>query len=485
MVQLAANSAYVYEPSLTDRENSPAPSAMDTSAGQALPQVILLKNIFWFCRLRWIVVAILIFYGIAGLLGDAVRSLGLRPPGLWPLGLAMILALGNLGFRIHAGKLEDKRDLGKAGSGSLWIQILFDLVVLTIVVYFLGGAQTFFSFACLFHIGLACIFFPRSWSFLVTVMACIFFSLSVILEAVGVLPGSSIYLEPIYHYPPSRAVITVNVISAQAIWVIVWYLVSRLSALVRARDLDLARANQRLMEAQEERTRHMLQTTHQLKAPFAAIHANTQLLLKGHCGILPDPALDVVLRIAGRTRRLAREIQDMLQLANLDAPSQKPCHPSKLELTGLLRRCIEQVQALAEEKNIHLKFVCPPTPVLVAGVEDHYKMMFDNLLANAVMYSRENGTVQLNCANAEGDWVKVELTDNGIGIPSDKLPKIFDEYYRTNEAVRHWKESTGLGLAIVKRVANSAGIRIKVTSEVAKGTRFELNIPRRLAGSSQ
>jgi hypothetical protein len=71
------------------------------------------------------------------------------------------------------------------------------------------------------------------------------------------------------------------------IWAVIWYLVSRLAEVVRRRDRELAVTNRRLEASGEERARHMLQTTHQLKAPFAAIHAQTQLLLGGYCGALP------------------------------------------------------------------------------------------------------------------------------------------------------------------------------------------------------
>jgi two-component system phosphate regulon sensor histidine kinase PhoR len=71
----------------------------------------------------------------------------------------------------------------------------------------------------------------------------------------------------------------------------------------------------------------------------------------------------------------------------------------------------------------------------------------------------------------------VVIEDNGIGIPADKLPRIYEEHYRTKEAVEHNKESSGLGLAIVKHVAEMYGIRIRVESRPGSGTKFELKFP--------
>lgn len=474
MPAAVASSACTYEPPLWDNQPGPACGPGHVAHGGTLPHTILIKNVLWFCQLRWIVIGILTGYGCLLLAGDTVRAIGLRPPGGWPFAVAALLSAGNIGFLIHASGMKKQTDVGRSGAVSLWVQILFDLVLLTAVIHFLGSSETFFPFAYLFHIGLACIFFPRAWSFCVTMIASALYSLAVTLVATGVLPHSSIYVnDPLY----SGAIETVNLISAVLIWVVVWYLMSHLSASVRARDAELARANQRLLEAQEERATHMLQTTHELKAPFAAIHANTQLLLKGHCGLLSDQALDVVLRISARSRRLAREIQDMLQLANLNAPSQKPYPRPRIDLVKLLDRSLEQVKPLAEEKNVSIQFDRTAEPLWVTGAEDHLKMMFDNLLANAVMYSFPNGAVRIACTNNGKEGIQVAVEDNGIGIPRDKLPRIFDEYYRTNEAVRHWKESTGLGLAIVKQVAAAHHMRIRVCSEESKGTTVVLNIP--------
>jgi signal transduction histidine kinase len=104
-------------------------------------------------------------------------------------------------------------------------------------------------------------------------------------------------------------------------------------------------------------------------------------------------------------------------------------------------------------------------------------MMFVNLLSNAVIYSRENGQVRVGCYRGPDSGAVVSIADDGIGIQWDKLPHIFEEHYRTNEAVQHNKESSGLGLAIVKNVAELYGIRIRVESRFGSGTKFELKFP--------
>jgi len=322
------------------------------------------------------------------------------------------------------------------------------------------------------------VFFSRRQSLIVTLMAIGMFAACITAEYVlKILPSMSLFAGSSreQNTSPVPAMLTVNFFFAIGIWLVVWYLASYLSSMVRRRDFELAQTNRRLMAAQKERSRHMLATTHQLKAPFAAIYSNTQLLLQGYCGDIPDEASQVIQRITARCRRLTAEIQEMLQLANLSSTSQQSIPRTKIVSTELLLWCISQVDPIAREHGIVFK--ADIQPVAMVGTKDHFKMMFINLLSNAVRYSHRNGQVHISCCRGPNSEPIVTIADNGIGIRSDKLPRIFEEHYRTKESVQHNKESSGLGLAIVKHVAELYGIRIRVESRPGFGTKFELKFP--------
>jgi signal transduction histidine kinase len=104
-------------------------------------------------------------------------------------------------------------------------------------------------------------------------------------------------------------------------------------------------------------------------------------------------------------------------------------------------------------------------------------MLFMNLLANAVTYSHKGGEVHVSCRPGPNSEPIVTISDHGIGIPAEKLPRIFEEHYRTKEAVQHNKDSSGLGLSIVKQVAQMYKIRIRVESLSGSGTTIELRFP--------
>ncbi|HUS93454.1 MAG TPA: HAMP domain-containing sensor histidine kinase [Phycisphaerae bacterium] len=454
------------------------PPAADAEARPpALPQALLIRNVVWFCQFRWIIIALLAAFGVVGLFGDLMERLALRPPGIWPFVTAGILALENLVFLAHARRMRPATD-SRGTMMNLWGQIVLDLLVLTAVVHYVGSIETYVSFTYLLHIVLACIFLSRRQSLAVTLIAVVLYASCLSAERLGWVAPAGLFMPA---SPPQGGAMrpgpfAVDFLSAVAIWLVVWYLASHLSAMVLDRDRRLAQANRRLLAAQDERARHMLLTTHQLKAPFAAIHANAQLLMKGYCGELPAEATTVVGRIAARSRRLAREIQDMLQLANLSSTGQQPPAWVELDLSELLRWCLGQVEPRAQERHIAVEADLHAAPV--AAVEDHLKMLFLNLLFNAMSYSHEGGRVRVRCRPAAGAaGATVVIADEGIGIAPEKLPRIFEEYYRTREALQHWKESSGLGLAIVRQVAELHDIHVRVASRLRAGTTVTLRFP--------
>ncbi|NQT50564.1 HAMP domain-containing histidine kinase [bacterium] len=458
---------------------SPLPARLDaasTAHDDSLPNGLLLSNLLWFCRLRWAVVALLVTFGLACRSPGLLSQVGLCAQSAWPFAVAGFLALSNALFWWHGRRLAPQQ--GERGAClNLWAQIVTDLVVLTVVVHFIGSLETYVAFAYLFHIVLACIVFPRGWSLVVTALACVLYVGCVTAEETGLVSPGGIYANAVLRqqFDQLRGVRMANMGWAIITWSVVWYLASHLSALVRQRDHQLAETNSRLVATQEERRQHMLRTTHELKAPFSAIHANVQLLTKGYCGELPQEAQEVLGRIAARSRRLAAEIQEMLQLANLQSTAQEPPSRQQVDLADLVSGSVAQAQPLAQERQVSIE--CSLAPARTIGPEDHLRMLLGNLLANAVAYSHPGGRVRVDMITASDGSIEVRIEDQGIGIPADKLAHIFDAYYRTDAAARHNKASTGLGLAIVKQVAETHGLDIRVESKVGTGTRLRVTFP--------
>lgn len=434
---------------------------------------LLWRNAVWFGRLRWIVVSVLAVAGFAGFFPGLTTPLGLTVRPLWPWAAAAVLVATNLLFA----------RLASAGARwnvpvkvQLWCQIVTDLLVLTAVIHWLGSELPTTPFMYLFHVILACIVFSPRESLLVAGLAAGFYVGCLALESRGVVEPTSVLTS---HGAAKAAGVCVprgfSVGSMLLIWVVIWYLVSHLAGTLLQRERDLALTNLRLKASSEERAKHMLQTTHQLKAPFAAIHAQAQLLLGGYCGALPEAAHEVVEKISTRCAALSRQIQEMLQLANLRSRGQGAPPKTDLDLAALIDAALARVEPAARQRGIRLEKTV--VPVKVHGAEDHLTMLLDNLLVNAVTYSQDQGAVRVTCRAEPPGQATLVVRDHGIGIPAAKLARIFDDYYRTEEAVHHNRMSTGLGLAIVRHVAQEAQLAVEVQSAPGWGTQFAVTFP--------
>jgi len=466
-----------------------ATKAKETSVDQvqelaALDAPLLRQNVHWFCQLRWLVTLLLLLAAAAGHFGAILQPLGLAIPAGTMLAVAGILVVANVIYlrfipaRANGDGEPARCDNIRALRLHVWIQIVLDLLVLTAVVHVIGSVTSYAPFMYLFHIILACIFLSRVESLVVAAVAAALYGGCVALEGFGVVEPASVFTHPGRLVPDESpaAFWAWRVAFALGIWTIIWYLASRLAGALRERERRLAVANAQLNASSRERARHMLQTTHELKSPFSAIHANTQLLTGGFCGELPDKAVEVSEKIAARCQVVARQITEMLQLANLRSEGQTQPASKKLDLADIVQVAVDRATPTAAGRGISIDFHADP--VSVRGVEDHLRMLADNLVGNAVNYSYDGGVVSVACSDAGDSAATLTICDHGIGIPADKLPHIFDDYYRTREAAQHNKASTGLGLAIVRDVAWAAGMDVRVESGPGWGTRFTVTIPK-------
>jgi signal transduction histidine kinase len=442
---------------------------------KGLGSAVLLRNALWFTRVRWIVVVIFLVTGLAGRLfpaGLATLHIALPATGLWIL--AAVLTAANLIFRLQASRFSE-RSPHRRVRWNIWGQIVVDLLVVTLLVHFIGSTDTFIAFTYLFHIALACIFFPARDSFLVTLLAGCLYLAGVALEVSGVWPAAGIWrgVRPLSGDDTHLKLMLA--VSAVFVWFVVWYFVSTLSEEVRERERRLSAANEQLLQADMERNQEILVTTHNLKAPFTGIESSIQVLKYQHWRDIPAQVRVIIEQIDLRAQTLRERIRAILTLGDLKSRSLAQRKSVPVNMGEIIRAAHEEVRGRAEVRGISLTIKVPD--VTVNGDKDQFVMLFSNLLANAVLYSHEGGTVEV-AAEQTKTALRVRVRDQGIGIREDALPRIFEDYFRTSEAARFNRQSTGLGLAIVKEIARNHGLGIIVRSEMNEGTEFEVIIPR-------
>ena len=435
---------------------------------------VLLRNVWYFIRLRWLILATFVATGILGLAAPGLfRAFGLNPPLRWPWILAGVLAVADLLYRRDALRLNSQSPRLRVRA-NLLVQIIVDLVVATVLVHIVGSTNTFIPFIYLFHITLACIFFTRSLSRLITALASLLYLGCVALEHTGIVePHGWLMASEVCPQGPWASL--GYAVSAVFIWFVVWYLVSGIAQDVRMRDQQLEATNQQLLQADREKTRRVLQTTHELKAPFSGIESNIQVLRSQHWDDLPEPVRVIIERIERRGQTLRRRIQGVLELGALRSREDEEQPLERLPLAELLEGVVQDLAGHAAGRRITVDLQAPDA--VLSGNRKDYTLLFANLLSNAISYSHEGSRVRIT-ADVAGDRVTVAIEDHGIGISEEALQHVFEEYYRSREAAKFNAMSTGLGMAIVKEVALRHHLQVTITSEKDQGTTARVTLPR-------
>lgn len=273
-----------------------------------------------------------------------------------------------------------------------------------------------------------------------------------------------------------RAIRPVEVISAAASRISGGNLAERIP--IREADSELGRLAgvlnrtfAHLESAFDQQRRFTADASHELRTPIAVLLSETQTALNRERS--PAEYRETLEACQDTAQQMRRLTESLLELARFDA-GQEPMQPEALDLAELATGCLEAVRPLARERGIALKADLQPAPA--QGDPDRLRQVVINLLTNAIHYNREGGEVRVVTAIAEG-VARLAVTDTGPGIPPEKLPLVFDRFYRADPSRARAEGRTGLGLAISKAIVEAHQGRLEVASEPGQGSTFTLDLP--------
>lgn len=219
--------------------------------------------------------------------------------------------------------------------------------------------------------------------------------------------------------------------------------------------------------------------SHELKTPLTSIKSYTETLMDGYVDD-PETQKQFLKVIDSEAERMTRLVRDLLQLSNFDS-HKITFYKEYNDYVDLARKCVNQLMMSARKKNITIKMIT--TQEQLVGLFDLHRMeqVVINIVSNAIKYTPENGLVDIQVIERD-DRAIVRVKDNGIGIPSDDLPSIFDRFYRVDKARTRNMGGTGLGLSIAKEIVHGHEGSIEIESEFGKGTVIVISIPMDVTG---
>jgi two-component system, OmpR family, sensor histidine kinase SenX3 len=215
--------------------------------------------------------------------------------------------------------------------------------------------------------------------------------------------------------------------------------------------------------------------SHELKTPIGALQLLAEALLDAtDSGTDTEAARRFAERIQHESTRLGRLVTELLELTRLQGAEPLP-EPEPVSLDWVVAEVIDRTRTAAAARTIALA-VEGQRGLTVYGSATQVATAVVNLVENAVAYSRSDTTVTIG-TGLDGDSVAISVTDEGIGIAPDEVDRIFERFYRADQARSRATGGTGLGLAIVKHIATNHGGRIDVRSTLGEGSTFVLRLP--------
>jgi heavy metal sensor kinase len=205
--------------------------------------------------------------------------------------------------------------------------------------------------------------------------------------------------------------------------------------------------------------------SHELRTPVTILMGETDLALNGLLDY--EECRAALSSRREELQRMSRIIDDLLTLSQFDH-SQQTLHHKPVDFCDLVIEVCEQQRNQAKSKGVELELT-KTVPAMMDGDSSRLRQMVRNLLDNAIKYTPAGGKVSIELAQSNGNF-ELRVSDNGIGIPRDDLPRIFDRFYRADKARTRAEGGSGLGLSIVKQVVEAHGGNVKVSSEVGAGT---------------
>jgi signal transduction histidine kinase len=218
--------------------------------------------------------------------------------------------------------------------------------------------------------------------------------------------------------------------------------------------------------------------SHQLRTPLTSIRLFSEMLSDPRVGKLNEKQHEYVDKVHLSTIRMISLVGDILNVSRIELKRLK-VEPIETNLVEYLNTCIAEVQPIADEKKIKITTHIPEHPINLKVDQTLFGQIVHNLLTNAVRYTaEEDGEVDVTLKKISRGGIELTVSDNGIGIPEKSQKKIFERFYRADNAVKTIGDGTGLGLYLIKMILNTTGGKIWFESKENKGSTFHVTIPK-------
>jgi len=245
---------------------------------------------------------------------------------------------------------------------------------------------------------------------------------------------------------------------------------------VAQRTQELDKVNRELSKVLELKSKFIADASHELRTPLTVIQGNLDLAVR-EINNMNREVPETFILINKEIEQMTSILTDLTMLTNTDSQSERIAY-EKVDLESLIKAVSQSLKILADQKKIKINYKKAKGNLSVMGDETKLEKLLLNIVRNAIKYNEDNGWIKIWTERGEKE-AKIFVEDNGIGIPEQDLPYIFERFYRVDKARSKSEGGTGLGLAICKWIAEAHNGKINVESKLGQGSKFIIYLPYR------
>jgi len=434
------------------------------------------ERLLWFSKLRWIAAAGL---ALASVLGPFFSMPSTRPSLAV---VAALVAVYNLVFiYVLRSRLGPEKDY-VALKGVAILQMVTDLAALFVTVHFTGGCASPVLPFVVFHMAIGTIMIETRIMYVLAFAVC---GVAVSLFALEHLVVLAQYSTVAGGQPSVGSCILSTFMLIVLVFGVV-YLTDSVTSRFKARNIelhqtttDLRRALDEQAQLERRKSHYMRISAHQLRSPLGTIKTSIQVLLDGYLDPGSPEGHRLLAGTASRVDSLLAIVNDLLELAKMREGRARAPWARNVSINQILADIFDAVDPYAREANVELvpHFINEGAAVLDWAVPPDLVYAFENLIHNAIKYSKPDGGTVTVALGLDRSHAMVVVADEGIGIPADLKDDVFLEFVRAPNAKHAEAEGTGLGLSIVREAAQMHGGKVSLESAEGVGTTVTVVLP--------
>lgn len=256
-----------------------------------------------------------------------------------------------------------------------------------------------------------------------------------------------------------------------------WRSRQELETKVSLRTQELKTANENLIKVNQAKSDFVSAVAHELRTPLTSIKGYSSILLSGNLGTLQEQQVERLTRINKHSDNLARLVNNLLDISRIES-GKVEMNIQKIILKDFLKDIKDIFLPQLELKKLNLQLDISPSITHIWGDRTMIERVFVNLVGNAIKFTSPEGDIKIKIEEDES-FVRIAVIDTGIGISKEDALRIFDEFYRVDNAINVKEKGSGLGLSLANRIVEAHGGKIWVESQPGKGSSFIFTLPKK------